>query len=84
MRFPLLCIVTSICAPDAAALSAGDAAKPSPIQQDILHCLDDMRPELAAVSAVDLLQDPQTLKEARADLQERMKGRAYTTKIPKG
>jgi aminobenzoyl-glutamate utilization protein B len=40
--------------------------------------------KVLALSAVDLLQDPQTLKEARADLQERMKGRPYTTKISKG
>jgi aminobenzoyl-glutamate utilization protein B len=36
-----------------------------------------------ALSAVDLLQDPQALKEARADFQQRMKDRKYTTKIPK-
>jgi aminobenzoyl-glutamate utilization protein B len=40
--------------------------------------------KVLALSAVDLLQDPQVLKEARTDLQERMKGREYTTKIPKG
>jgi aminobenzoyl-glutamate utilization protein B len=40
--------------------------------------------KVLALSAADLLQDPQALKEARADFQERMKGRAYTTKIPKG
>ncbi len=37
-----------------------------------------------ALSAVDLLQDPQALKDAKTDFQERMKGRQYTTKIPKG
>jgi hypothetical protein len=36
-----------------------------------------------ALSAVDLLQDPQVLKDAKADFQERMKDRKYTTKIPK-
>jgi aminobenzoyl-glutamate utilization protein B len=40
--------------------------------------------KVLALSAVDLLQDPQTLQDARADFQERMKGRPYTTKIPKG
>ncbi len=40
--------------------------------------------KVLALSAVDLLQDPQALQDARADFQERMKGRAYTTKIPKG
>ncbi len=39
--------------------------------------------KVLALSAVDLLQDPQALKEARADFQERMKGRLYTTQIPK-
>jgi aminobenzoyl-glutamate utilization protein B len=36
-----------------------------------------------ALSAADLLQDPQVLKEAKSDFQERMKDRKYTTKIPK-
>ncbi|HEY7312689.1 MAG TPA: amidohydrolase [Gemmataceae bacterium] len=40
--------------------------------------------KVLALSAVDLLQDPQALKDAKADFQERMKGREYTTKIPKG
>ncbi len=40
--------------------------------------------KVLALSAVDLLQDPQALKDARIDLQERLKGRAYTTQIPKG
>jgi aminobenzoyl-glutamate utilization protein B len=39
--------------------------------------------KVLALSAVDLLQDPQTLKEANADFQEHMQGRKYTTKIPK-
>ncbi|MGH7168898.1 MAG: amidohydrolase, partial [Gemmataceae bacterium] len=40
--------------------------------------------KVLALSAADLLQDPQALKEARTDFQERMKGREYTTRIPKG
>src|SRR5262249_44734608 len=40
--------------------------------------------KVLALSAVDLLQDPQALKDARADFQERTKKREYTTKIPKG
>jgi aminobenzoyl-glutamate utilization protein B len=39
--------------------------------------------KVLALSSADLLQDPQTLKEARADLQQRMKDRTYTTLIPK-
>jgi len=39
--------------------------------------------KVLALCAVDLLQDPQALKEAKADFQERMKDRKYTTKIPK-
>jgi aminobenzoyl-glutamate utilization protein B len=39
--------------------------------------------KVLALSAVDLLQDPQALQEAKADFQERMKDRKYTTKIPK-
>jgi aminobenzoyl-glutamate utilization protein B len=39
--------------------------------------------KVLALSTVDLLQDPQMLKEAKADFQERMKDRKYTTKIPK-
>jgi len=35
-------------------------------------------------STVDLLQHPQVLQETKADFQERMKDRKYTTKIPKG
>ena len=40
--------------------------------------------KVLALSAVDLLQDPAALKEARADFQERMKDRKYTTIVPKG
>ncbi len=40
--------------------------------------------KVLAMSAVDLLQDPKALKEAKADFDERMKGRKYTTKIPEG
>ena len=40
--------------------------------------------KVLALSAVELLQDPQALKEARADFQARMKDRKYTTIIPKG
>jgi aminobenzoyl-glutamate utilization protein B len=39
--------------------------------------------KVLALSAADLLQDPQALKEARADFQDRLKNRPYTTKIPK-
>ena len=39
--------------------------------------------KVLALSAVDLLQDPQALKEAKADFEERMKDRKYTTRIPK-
>jgi aminobenzoyl-glutamate utilization protein B len=39
--------------------------------------------KVLALSAVDLLQDPQALKDAKADFQERMKDSKYTTKIPK-
>ena len=35
-----------------------------------------------ALCAVDLLQDPQLLEDAKADFQERMRNRKYTTKIP--
>ncbi len=37
-----------------------------------------------ALSLADLLQDPQAIKDAKADFQERMKDRKYTTKVPKG
>jgi aminobenzoyl-glutamate utilization protein B len=40
--------------------------------------------KVLALSAVDLLQDAKTLDEAKKDFQERMKGRTYTTRIPKG
>lgn len=39
--------------------------------------------KVLALSTVDLLQDPQALREAKADFLERMKDRKYTTKIPK-
>jgi aminobenzoyl-glutamate utilization protein B len=39
--------------------------------------------KVLALTTVDLLQNPAELKEARADLQTRMKGREYTTVIPK-
>jgi aminobenzoyl-glutamate utilization protein B len=40
--------------------------------------------KVLALSAADLLQDADTLKAAKADFQERMKGRKYTTQIPRG
>jgi aminobenzoyl-glutamate utilization protein B len=40
--------------------------------------------KVLALSAVDLLQDPQTLQEAKADFQKRMQDRKYTTVVPKG
>lgn len=40
--------------------------------------------KVLALSAVELLEHPQVLHEARTDFQERMKDRPYTTKIPKG
>ena len=39
--------------------------------------------KVLALSTLDLLQNPQLLKEAKTDLQERMKERKYTTLIPK-
>lgn len=39
--------------------------------------------KVLALSAVDLLQQPQALKEAKMDFQERLKDRKYTTKVPK-
>jgi aminobenzoyl-glutamate utilization protein B len=39
--------------------------------------------KVLALSAIDLLQDPQAIEEAKADFQERMKDRPYTTRIPK-
>jgi aminobenzoyl-glutamate utilization protein B len=40
--------------------------------------------KVLALTTVDLLQDGQALKEAKADFQERMKDRKYTTRVPKG
>jgi aminobenzoyl-glutamate utilization protein B len=40
--------------------------------------------QVLALSAADLLQDPQAVKDAKADFDERMKDRKYTTRIPKG
>ncbi len=40
--------------------------------------------QVLALTALDLLQEPELLKEAKADSQERMKGRKYTTTVPKG
>ncbi len=40
--------------------------------------------KVLALSAADLLQDAKVLEEARTDFQQRMKGRTYTTQIPKG
>src|SRR5262249_39537691 len=40
--------------------------------------------QVLALTTVDLMQDPVALKDAKADFQERMKGRKYTTVIPKG
>lgn len=37
-----------------------------------------------SVTALDLLEQPETLAAARADFQDRMKDRKYTTLIPKG
>ena len=37
-----------------------------------------------AISAVELLEDPQVVRAARTDFESRMKGRNYTTQIPKG
>ena len=43
-----------------------------------------MAAKVIALSTADLLQDPPALKDAKADFEERMKGRKYTTKIPSG
>jgi aminobenzoyl-glutamate utilization protein B len=43
-----------------------------------------MAAKVIALSTVDLLQDSQALKDAKADFAERMKGRKYITKIPAG
>ena len=40
--------------------------------------------KVLALGAVDMLRDPQLLEEAKKDFDERMKGRKYTTRIPKG
>lgn len=40
--------------------------------------------KVIALSTVDLLQDAQVLKDAKADFDTRMKDRKYTTKIPQG
>ncbi|MFO0844036.1 MAG: amidohydrolase [Gemmataceae bacterium] len=40
--------------------------------------------KVLATSALDLLQDEAVLKEAKRDLETRLKGRKYTTRIPKG
>jgi aminobenzoyl-glutamate utilization protein B len=40
--------------------------------------------KVLALSLVDMLQDAQALKDARADFQERLKDRKYTTRVPKG
>ena len=40
--------------------------------------------KVLALSTVELLQDEKLLEEAKKDFQERMKGRKYTTRIPRG
>jgi aminobenzoyl-glutamate utilization protein B len=40
--------------------------------------------KVLALSAVDILQNTKVLEEAKADFQERMKNRPYTTVIPQG
>lgn len=40
--------------------------------------------KVLALSTVELLQDPQALKDAKADFDERLKDRKYTTRVPKG
>jgi aminobenzoyl-glutamate utilization protein B len=40
--------------------------------------------KVLALSTIDLLQDARALAQAKADLKERLKGRKYTTRIPKG
>ncbi len=40
--------------------------------------------KVMAVTALDLMHDPQLIAAARADWQQRMKDREYTTLIPKG
>jgi aminobenzoyl-glutamate utilization protein B len=40
--------------------------------------------KVLALSTVELLQDSESIKDAKADFAERMKDRKYTTKVPKG
>ncbi len=40
--------------------------------------------KVLGLTLVDLLQDPKALKDAKADFDERMKDRKYTTRVPKG
>jgi aminobenzoyl-glutamate utilization protein B len=40
--------------------------------------------KVLALSAAELLQDEKVLREAKEDFAKRMKGRTYTTQIPKG
>jgi aminobenzoyl-glutamate utilization protein B len=40
--------------------------------------------KVLALSAADLLQEEKVLKEAKAELQERLKDRPYVTRVPKG
>jgi aminobenzoyl-glutamate utilization protein B len=40
--------------------------------------------KVLALSVADLLENPQLVRAARADWQKRMKGRKYTTRVPKG
>jgi len=40
--------------------------------------------KVLALSAAELLQDPKAIQEAKGDFQQRMKGRNYTTRVPKG
>lgn len=40
--------------------------------------------KVLALTAVDLLQDPKAVEEAKADFHKQMKDRTYTTQIPKG
>jgi aminobenzoyl-glutamate utilization protein B len=40
--------------------------------------------KMLACTAVDLLQDPKVIAEAKADLKKRLAGRTYTTRIPAG
>jgi aminobenzoyl-glutamate utilization protein B len=40
--------------------------------------------KVLALSAVDLLQDPKTIQDAKTDFRERMKDRKYSSQVPKG